>query len=160
MAVNADTIREYISGVRHMSLGTANEDGSPCVTELDFVHGPDLTLCFRSLATRRHSRNISRDPRVSGTIVKQHELGEAVEGVSFIGMAVLLGAGIEQDAYAKLFMDQLDAQPDIVERAASPDGPQFYLVDVNEWHYYGAPEGGKPQTFVLPQLPRLDNFSG
>jgi len=143
-----------------MSLGTVNEDGSPCVTELDFVHSQRLSLCFRSVPSRLHARNIERDSRVSGTIVRQHEVGDAVEGVSFIGSAVLLGAGVEQDAYAKLFVAKLDANPDIVARAANPDGPQFYVVEVDDWHYYGAPEGGKPQTFVMPRLPHLDNFSG
>ena len=153
MANVEQLIRASISGIRHLTLGTVGEDGAPWSTELDFVADDDLTLCFRSLATRRHCQNIARDSRVSGTIVRQHRIVESVEGVSFAGRAVLLEAGVEQDQFAGLFVAQLGAGDDIVARAAEITGPQFYAIDVNTWYYYGAPEGGKPQTQVLPWPP-------
>jgi uncharacterized protein YhbP (UPF0306 family) len=150
MAVNVEQrIRDYLPGIRHMTLATAGENGWPWATELDFVAGDDLTLCFRSLVTRGHSQNIARDPRVAGTIVRTHEVGAPVEGVSFVGTVALLEAGPERDEYAELFVAQLGAQPDIVERAAA-GGPQFYAVDVATWSYYGAEESSRPQTYELP----------
>ncbi len=151
MTVNVEqAIRDYLPGVRHLSLGTRDESGAPWVSELDFVFRDDLTLCVRSLAARRHSQNMARDPRVSGTIVRQHPfVVGSVEGVSFAGSAALLGAGPEQDEFAELFVRRLGAQPNIVQRAAE-EGPQFYRIDVGTWYLYGAPEGGRPQTYTVP----------
>jgi uncharacterized protein YhbP (UPF0306 family) len=150
MAINVEQrIRDYLPGLRHMTLATVGENGAPWATELDFVVRDDLTICFRSLATRGHSQNIARDPRVAGTIVRQHEVGQPVEGLSFVGSAALIGAGPNQDQYAELFVSQLGASPGIVERAAA-GGPQFYAVDVATWSYYSAAESSAPQTYELP----------
>lgn len=151
MTVNAEqAIRDYLPGVRHLSLGTRDESGAPWVSELDFVFRDDLTVCVRSLVTRRHSQNMARDPRVSGTIVRQHQFGgSSVEGVSFAGNAALLGAGAEQDEFAGLFVERLGAKPDIVQRA-DEGGPQFYRIDVGAWYIYGALDGGRPQTYTVP----------
>lgn len=154
MANTEQLIREYLPGVRHMVLSTHGEHG-PLATPLDFVVREDdlAVVCFRSPTTRLHVENIrSHDARVHGAVVRQHEFGERkTEGVSFVGSAALLGAGPERTELAQLFVDRLGAGDDI-EARADTGGPQFCKIDVQSWFYYGAPEGGRPQTHVLPVI--------
>jgi nitroimidazol reductase NimA-like FMN-containing flavoprotein (pyridoxamine 5'-phosphate oxidase superfamily) len=153
MAVNVlEKVREHTSEIRQMSLGTIEPDGSPRVTELDFVvrAGSLATICFRSPGTR-HTDNIAADPRVSGTISREYARGEkpakGVESVAFYGTAALLGAGAERDEFAALFIEQHGAKHDIVQ-VAERGGTQFYTIDVTGWEYRGAPDGTNPQTYV------------
>lgn len=141
-------IRDYIPNVRHMTLATVDPELGALATELDFVVRDDLTLCFRSLATRRHVLHIQQDPRVTGTIVQQHELGERPEGVFFVGTVALVGAHEEQVAWAELFAAQQGADAQDAMARAAGGGPQFYQIDVTRWGYYGA--DGNRQTLVLP----------
>ncbi len=151
MTVNTEQlVRDHLD-VRHMTIATTGEDG-PLATVLDFVvREEDLALGFRSPATARHIANMMQDgQRVAGAITRQHEDGDTPEGVSFSGTVALVGAGVEQDELAGLFADQRGADADKILDQAASGGSQFYRIDVNEWRYRGAPDGGRPQTYSLP----------
>jgi hypothetical protein len=81
--------RNVASG-KVMQLSTLAPDGGPVVCNLWFASAfaPDR-LWFISRHTREHSANIRADGRVAGAIlaIEIDELGQAVQGVTFNGIA-------------------------------------------------------------------------
>ena len=73
-------IRENIDKTVHMSLATVH-DNRPWVCEVHFAYDDDLNIYYRSLNTRRHSKEIALNPNVAGNIVRQHTLGEYPLGI-------------------------------------------------------------------------------
>ncbi len=149
MADVEQVIRDYLSQIVHMSLGTSN-DNKPWVCEVHFVYDENLNLYFRSLASRRHSQDIAANPRVAGNIVKQHALGEYPLGLYFEGAAELLGSEDERRAVEPLFKERLEVTADIVGEAADPEGHQFYKITVENWYAFGKFDGDKGQKLKLP----------
>lgn len=137
-------VREYIDKTVHMSLGTS-KDGKPWVCEVHFAYDDDLNLYFRSLASRRHSQEITNNQNVAGNIVKQHELGEPAIGVYFEGIAKQLEPGDEQDKAFECVTKRLQASEDILDEAKRADGHQFYKITVDKFYLFGkfGNEGGK-----------------
>lgn len=137
-------IREYLPQIVHMSLGTSR-DNKPWVCEVHFAYDEELNLYFRSLASRRHSQDISDNPHVAGNIVKQHELGEYPMGVYFEGTAELLEAGEQQNKAFAHIKERLHASDTILEEAQQADGHKFYKITVSNWYVFGkfGDEGGK-----------------
>lgn len=144
------TIREYLPKIVHMSLATCMGN-RPWVCEVHFAYDENLNLYFRSLKTRRHSREIARNPHVAGNIVIQHTLEDKeVVGIYFEGTAKILEPGNEQQVAAKAIQERLGAPATIIEEAQREDGHKFYKISVETWYVFGrfgAPSG---QKFTLP----------
>lgn len=128
-------IREYLPEIVHMSLGTS-KDNKPWVCEVHFAYDDDLNLYFRSLASRRHSQEITANPNVAGNIVKQHALGVMPVGVYFEGTAERLETDDERRA-AFVHFARLQKGEEILEEAKNPDGHQFYKITVKNWYVFG-----------------------
>jgi uncharacterized protein YhbP (UPF0306 family) len=143
-------IRENIANTVHMSLGTSR-DNRPWVCEVHFAYDDDLNLYFRSLASRRHSREIADNPRVAGNIVRQFALGEMAIGVYFEGAAEKLAPGPEQDKAFACLQERLKATDSILEEAKDPEGHQFYKISVDTFYLFGKfDEGeGRAQKYEL-----------
>src|SRR5580700_8645470 len=84
-----NAIRDYLPQIVHMSLATSS-DNKPWACEVHFAFDDNLNLYFRSLLSRRHSKDIMANPRVAGNIVTQHQVGDKVRGVYFEGTCKLL----------------------------------------------------------------------
>ena len=141
-------IREYLSNIVHMSLGTC-VDNTPWVCEVHFVYDDELNLYWRSKASRRHSQEIAQNPRVAGNIVRQHDLEEAPVGVYFEGRAVQLSGVQVGDSVYQLFADRFAVGPEIIDDANSEDGHQFYKVTVDKMYVFGAFDGQPSQKYQL-----------
>jgi len=136
-AVNVEkVIREYLPYVLHLSLAT-ERDNAPWVCEVHFAYDDDLNLYFRSLASRRHSMEISENPKVAGNIIKQHSLDESAVGVYFEGIARLLEADEELKIAYKCIKERLHAEDNILEEAKKKDGHKFYKITVKNWYVFG-----------------------
>lgn len=138
-------IREYIPQVIHLSLATAAGD-SPWVCEVHFAYDEDLNLYFRSLASRRHSQEINKNPKVAGNIIKQHSLEDTVVGVYFEGTSKMLEPGDEQDKAFECIKSRLKMGDDILEEASKEDGHKFFKITVENFYAFGrfgAPSGKK-----------------
>ena len=143
------TIREYLSGVIHMSLATS-KDNKPWVCEVHFSEDEDLNLYFRSKTSRRHSQEIAANPHVAGNIVRQFGLGEEPLGVYFEGTAKLLEPGFEQDKAFECIKTKQQADDSIIEDAKQDDGNKPYKITVENWYVFGRINGGPMQKHELP----------
>lgn len=64
MEKRLDLILAILRNVRHISLATVNDDGSPHNTPVFAAFGPDLRLYWVSSPASRHSHNIARSGQV------------------------------------------------------------------------------------------------
>lgn len=142
-------IRDYISGVLHLSLATSSEN-RPWVCEVHFAYDEDLNLYFRSLPSRRHSQELTANPRVAGNIVKQHTLTDAPLGVYFEGSAKQLPAGEERQKAYECIKERLQASVEVLEEARDPSGHQFYKIIVDTFYVFGRLGEEPTQKYALP----------
>lgn len=149
MNIIEQTIREYLPDVLHMSLGTS-KDNRPWVCEVHFSYDDELNLYFRSLTTRRHSREIAENSYVSGNVVRQFGIGEMPLGVYFEGMAKLLKSEDTIAKAAEIVNQRYSFGDKIIQEAARPDGAHFYKISVETFYVFGKLEGDKPQKYSLP----------
>ena len=131
-----NTIRDYLPKVIHLSLGTA-KDGKPWVCEVHFVYDDHLNLYFRSLTTRRHSREIAANPHVAGNIIRQHAADEIPLGIYFEGTAAIITSAAQREKLEPIFKARLKMPQDILADAAKPDGHQFFIITVSDWYVFG-----------------------
>jgi uncharacterized protein YhbP (UPF0306 family) len=137
MNINLEQIvRENIDKTIHMSLATTR-DNKPWVCEVHFAYDDNLNIYYRSLKSRRHSREIELNPNVAGNIVRQHMLDEYPLGVYFEGTAKLLEVGEEQHHAFELLRDRVHAAGNALEDAAKEDGHKFYKITVENWYVFG-----------------------
>lgn len=142
-------IREYISGVIHLSLATC-VDNEPWVCEVHFVYDDDLNLYFRSKPSRRHSKDIAANANVAGNIVVQHGLEEKVRGVYFEGCAELLeNVDAGHPAY-QLYCSRFNTDQSIIDEAKEPDGHKFYKITVREFSLFDSKESNPSRKYTLP----------
>ena len=142
-------IREYLPQIVHMSLGTC-KDNRPWVCEVHFAYDEQLNLYFRSLTSRRHSREIAENPNVAGNIVRQHQLDEVPLGVYFEGTAQRLEPGAEQQKAAACIEQRLQKPAsEALAEAAREDGHQFYKISVDIWRVFGNLENTGGQKYNL-----------
>ena len=141
-------IREYLPEIVHMSLATISGN-KPWVCELHFVYDEDLNLYFRSLASRRHSQEITANANVAGNIVKQHSVEQGVRGVYFEGtVKMITGVGKESAIY-KLFQERLGADEEVLAEAEKEDGHKFYKISVSKYYLFDSLESSPSQKYEL-----------
>ena len=141
-------IREYLSGVIHMSLATC-VDNKPWVCEVHFVYDNELNLYWRSKETRRHSQEIEQNPQVAGNIVEQHGPSDKPRGVYFEGTAEKLETTEVGDEVYELFVERFGLGPESVEEAKSEDGHKFYKVKVSDMSLFDSRESSPSQKYKL-----------
>lgn len=143
------TIRQYLPQVVHMSLATSSNN-KPWVCEVHFAYDDDLNLYFRSLTSRRHSREISANPYVAGNMVTQHFLDQpAVRAVYFEGTAQLLEPGAEQHRPFEYLSKRLHMPNAILEDAQHPGGHQFYKITVSAFYLFDSYTSKPSQKYEL-----------
>lgn len=120
-------VREHIQSTVHLSLATVSGD-APWVCEVHFAYDDGLNLYFRSLKSRRHSREIDANPKVAGNIIDKHEVGDEVLGVYFEGVAELVEDDKVRKEAAELLESRLKLDEDILGEAKDPDGHQLYKL--------------------------------
>lgn len=79
-------IQDYLTKAQLVHLGTSHGE-KPWVTAVYFAADVDLNLYWLSRKNRRHSREISNNSHVAGTIVLPHNYGDKVRGLQFEGEA-------------------------------------------------------------------------
>jgi uncharacterized protein YhbP (UPF0306 family) len=142
------TIREYLPDIIHLSLATC-ENNKPWVCEVHYVYDDNLNLYFRSLASRRHSREILQNMYVAGNIVKQHGIGEKPRGVYFEGSASILTNMDENHIAYQLYCKRFGTGPEILEEAKKENGHQFYKIKVNNFYLFDTIESSPSQKYEL-----------
>jgi len=138
-------IREYLSGVIHMSLGTS-VDGKPWVCEVHFSFDDELNIYFRSTKLRRHSIEIAKNPNVAGNIVEQHGMTDKPRGVYFEGRAEILEPITETDLAYMTVSKRYDLGPDIL---LSESAPSFYKITVSDFYLFDARDSSPSKKYHL-----------
>jgi uncharacterized protein YhbP (UPF0306 family) len=153
MQSNADiekAIRDYLPEVIHMSLSTSINN-MPWTSEVHYAFDNDLNLYFISKSSTRHGFEIMANPNVSGTVVKQHELGQKPKGVYFEGTAEALSEineqGIAYQTYNKRFKTDW---PWIDKETKLPDGHRIYKIIISEYYVFDK------EKYYLPWIQSQD----
>ena len=141
-------IREYLPQILHMSLATS-VNNQPWVCEVHFFYDDELNLYLRSLTSRRHSQEISANPRVAGNIVTQHVLDQKVRGVYFEGTAELLEKPVDVKAAYKHFVGRYGENQQVLDDASKADGHQFYKIKVQTYYLFDTLESNPSQKYAL-----------
>lgn len=141
-------VRDYIPRVSHLSLATCS-GGRPWTCELHFGYDDALNLYFRSLGTRRHSREIDANPAVAGSIVTQHTPAEPPLGVFFEGRARRLATRTDQSLALDCLCRRLPVDPQALSDASRPDGFWLYAISVDTYFVYGGFAGQARQRYAL-----------
>ncbi|MGN9809488.1 pyridoxamine 5'-phosphate oxidase family protein [Micromonospora sp. BQ11] len=140
----AGRTRRLLSEARYLTLATVSEDGSPWAAVVQYAWLTDpLRFVFGSATESRHSRNIARVPRVSGSLFHVSATGgwevAAVDGAQFTGRCAEVAAE-DVRRFAPLFYESVF--PDPRERAEwslpmallrAPAPHRLYVIDVVRW---------------------------
>lgn len=141
-------IRDYLPNVIHMSLATC-AGNQPWVCEVHFVFDDNLNLYFRSLASRRHSKEIEVNDNVAGNIVSQHGLTDKPRGIYFEGKAQMLNDVDENHIAFKLCSERFGKDTSILEDAKKDDGHKFYMIKVSKYYVFDARESNPSHKYEL-----------
>ncbi len=141
-------IRKYIPDVIHMSLATS-DGNKPWVSEVHYVYDEDLHLYFLSKPSRRHSKEIEKNPTVAGNIIKQHMPNDYPRGVYFEGTAERVYNVDENHIAYKLYCERFDAGEDVLTEMKEEDGHQFYKVSVDTYYLFDAQESNPAHKYEL-----------
>jgi uncharacterized protein YhbP (UPF0306 family) len=142
------TIREYLPGIIHLSLATSNNN-KPWVCEVHYVFDNDLNLYFRSLPSRRHSKDIEENNQVAGNIVKQHVHGQKPRAVYFEGRAEMLNEVDENHIAYKLYCERFDTDRAILDEARTADGHKFYKISAAKYYLFDSVESTPSKKYEL-----------
>ncbi|GHE57239.1 pyridoxamine 5'-phosphate oxidase family protein [Streptomyces capitiformicae] len=146
MAIEAsltDRTARLLNEARYLNLATT-WDGTPWVATLEYVWFPGpLRLVFGSTTGSRHSRDIDREPRVSGSLfVTAGAAGVAiapVDGAQFTGLCSEIGPDLLEEYYTPFYETVF---PDAEQRAQwqlprellrPPAAHRLYVVTVERW---------------------------
>lgn len=137
-------IREYITNVIHMSLGTS-VDNKPWVCEVHFAFDNGLNLYFCSLPKTRHCQEIEQNPHASGAITVQHEPSEKPLGIYFEGLAKKVEAYAEDEPGFLAYVSRFPKRLDFAKEYADAEGFRLYKVTVSDFYMFDARESHPPQ---------------
>ncbi|MBI4895349.1 MAG: pyridoxamine 5'-phosphate oxidase family protein [Candidatus Aenigmarchaeota archaeon] len=104
MMTEKDKIREclvqILNDVKQMVLSTSNQNSPWCATVF-FAFDSELNIYFFSTSSRRHSKEIAVNKRVSGAVAREHKLDleEKHRGVQFEGKCTLISNSEVNEAY-------------------------------------------------------------
>lgn len=145
-------IEQYMGKAVLMQVATAYEN-KPWVCSVYFAYDEQLSLYWISSKTRRHSKEITHNPYVSGAIVLPHTPGDDVEGIQFEGTAKELIDPVEAAVGMKHYATRFSMPDDRVDAILNgSDGHVCYRIQpaafvlFDEVHFPHNPR----QVYLLP----------
>ncbi len=141
-------LRDYISQVLHLSLGTA-ADGKPWVCEVHFAYDDELNLYFLSKPATRHCQEIAANPNVAGNIIVQHGPMDIPRGVYFEGTAEQIPRVEETDTAFVVYDERLKRGEWILRDRDVEEGARMYKISVTDWYLFDARESKPAQKYHL-----------
>jgi len=141
-------IRAYLPDIIHLSLATSH-DNIPWSSELHYVYDNELNIYFRSLGSRRHSVELRSNAHVSGSIMKQHAIGELPRGIYFEGEAKELQDVDEKHSAYLEYCKRFGTNESILIDARKPDGHKFYMISVKKFYLFDGKESQPGKKYEL-----------
>ncbi len=129
-----ELIKKYLASAKMMQLATSNKD-QPWACTVYFAFDQSLNLYWISTPGRRHSKEISNNPKVAGVIVLPHTPGDKARGLQFQGTAEEITEPTKIKSMAKFYEDRY-AHPGLATEIISGENPH---------HLYQV----KPELFAL-----------
>lgn len=129
-------VKDYLQEQKLMQLCTVDQDGNPWSCNVWQASDDDLNIYFFSSVTRRHSKEIENDGRVSGALALPQSPQDKPRGLSFQGRAKIVESDDEFQAAVKLYEGRIFDHATIDSLVSNKDRPhKFYVI--------------KPRSFVL-----------
>jgi uncharacterized protein YhbP (UPF0306 family) len=126
-------IASYLKDAKLMQLSTS-ADNQPWACSVWFASDEDLNLYWFSSTERRHSKEVTKNPKVAGTIALTNKPEDAPRGIQFEGTAKLLTNQKDIDKAISVFENRIFPRQKIDSMTQSK-GHRFYRI--------------KPSVFVL-----------
>lgn len=143
------TIRDYISGLFHMSLATSVDD-KPWVCEVHFSYDENLNLYFKSKVLRRHSQEIEQNNHVAGNIISTHAIGDNVRGVYFEGTAEKIEIIDRNHPGYLSFSKRFNKDESLLEELNASEEAKLYKISVGTYYLFDSVESQPGQKYELP----------
>jgi len=131
-------IEDYLKEAKLMQLSTA-VNNQPWVCHVWFASDEDLNVYWFSSTTRRHSKEVMKNPKVGGAIVFPHTPKDTPRGLQFEGTAKLLTKKSEIQKARSVYEGRIFSKREVDDFINSRTSPHcFYKI--------------KPKLFVLFDL--------
>jgi len=128
-------IENYLKEARLMQLATSRNN-QPWVCSVWFTSDQNLNIYWFSSITRRHSKEVLKNPKVAGAIVLPQTPKDPPRGLQFQGIAKLLSKQADIEKATTLFEGRIFSKKQITELMVNKNKPhRFYKI--------------KPTQFVL-----------
>lgn len=128
-------IKGYLQEAKLMQLATSI-DNQPWICSVWFAADEDLNIYWFSSTTRRHSEEITKNPKVGAAIVLPHTPDDPPRGIQLEGTAEMLTKQEDIDKAISLYTNRIFSQEKIKEFMEYAERPhKFYRI--------------KPTRFVL-----------
>jgi uncharacterized protein YhbP (UPF0306 family) len=99
-------IADFLARCISMTVATTSPHGSPRAADVYFVSDENLFLYFYSDPASRHSRNISRDPRVAVAARSESMDWREIQGAQIEGVAAQVDDPAERTRAWRLMCDK------------------------------------------------------
>lgn len=141
-------IKDYLKDTKLMQLATS-AGNQPWVCHVWFASDGDLNIYWFSSTTRRHSKEVMKNPKVGGAIVFPHTPKDPPRGLQFEGTAELLTKNSDIQKARSVYEGRIFSKKEVDDFINSKTSPHcFYRI--------------KPKLFVLfdlvnfPENPRQE----
>jgi len=126
---------DYLQEAKLMQLST-EADGQPWTCSVWFAADSDLNIYWFSSTTRRHSKEVMKNPKVAAAIVLPHTPEEKPRGLQLEGIAELLTNPKDIEKASSVYEGRIFSKDTVDEFMNFEDKPhRFYRI--------------KPNSFVL-----------
>lgn len=127
-----DVIREYIQKSKYMQIATS-ASSQPWVCTLVYAYDEEFNFYWLSLPDTKHSKHISQNTKVAGTIMNPELQEDAIRGLQFEGEATELSGG-DEAAAVKIYCEQLGRDQSLLDDMRSGKNPhRIYKVKTNRF---------------------------
>ncbi len=138
-------IKDYLKKAKLMQLSTS-VNNQPWTCSVWFASDEELNIYWFSSTTRRHSKEVMRNPKVGGAIVLPHTPADKPRGLQFQGIAEQVKSKREIAKASLLFISRIFTKKQIIDFMKLRDNPHsFYRL--------------KPTLFVLFDAVNFPNQS-
>jgi uncharacterized protein YhbP (UPF0306 family) len=138
-------LKEFLTGSTLMQLATVGDDG-PWVCNLYFVADEDDNLYWTSARSRRHSKEILKNPQVAATIVHDADRKQAVQITGEAFDAWPHNLEHINALYAQKFGDKPARMEEVM--ANTPEGRAYWMLKpthIELWDEVNFPDNPKQQ---------------
>ena len=125
-------IKDYLEEAKLMQLSTC-VDNQPWVCHVWFAADENLNIYWFSSTTRRHSREVMKNPKVSAAIVLPHTPEDIPRGLQLEGDAQLLTDEKDIQKARSVYEGRIFSKKVVNDLIKSKDSPhKFYKIKPRE----------------------------